>query len=367
MKISILRHSAFLCFSVLLLLSFVSCEKTVYLPTGGYDYTLCDGVLLGYPIPRRGEQFVLSKDTSPKAFVPTQKDGRYTYPSCEIGYLSLWDDMSVPYAAHGGARVWFRYEDDDLTVFQGSVDGCAVVYAEEHLMLCGDGEIRTIAEHCDAVLDCHENRILFSDDGRLCEYRGGKTQCLYDDAPVSDAWYVIGDADDTLLFCREDGLVFSGTENGPFSPCMLQTPAPDEKMTIFRGTAYALCGTDGDAYFYHLLTGEPVELNMGGLFRFPDKAVSIKEQPLSPDGVFAYFYDINYVYRIAFADGTSETAENNALIYENRCVLSSLTAVTDEMLLLSQAGNEMTEYNAVITPAAFAEDVPEEREDDFRP
>ena len=59
-----------------------------------------------------------------------------------------------------------------------------------------------------------------------------------------------------------------------------------------------------------------------------------------------------------------ELAYNEALIFEGSCVLSSMTVVTDEIILLSQASNEYTEFVPTITCAVFEEDIPEVRHED---
>ena len=80
--------------------------------------------------------------------------------------------------------------------------------------------------------------------------------------------------------------------------------------------------------------------------------------------MICYFYDIDFIYRLNLETGNLDLAYNEAPIFEGSCILSSMTAVTDEIVLLSQAANEYTEYVATITCAVFEEDIPEVRHED---
>ena len=101
-------------------------------------------------------------------------------------------------------------------------------------------------------------------------------------------------------------------------------------------------------------------MDMGGLYRFPQNT-DADTLTVSPDGRFVYFYDIDFIYRLNLETADLELAYNEALIFEGSCVLSSMTVVTDEIILLSQASNEYTEFVPTITCAVFEEDIPEVR------
>jgi hypothetical protein len=104
-------------------------------------------------------------------------------------------------------------------------------------------------------------------------------------------------------------------------------------------------------------------MDMGGLYRFP-KNTDTDTLTVSPDGRFVYFYDIDYIYRLDLETGNLDIACNEALIFEGSCILSSMTVVTDEIILLSQAENEYTEYVPTVTVAVFEENIPDVRHED---
>ena len=64
-------------FSLLFLLS--GCIfRTRTLPAGGFDYRVSSGILLGYPIPREGDNpYVLSPKDEPVAFVYSEQSDSY--------------------------------------------------------------------------------------------------------------------------------------------------------------------------------------------------------------------------------------------------------------------------------------------------
>ncbi|MBP3918589.1 MAG: hypothetical protein J6I50_05400 [Clostridia bacterium] len=301
-------------------------------------------------------------------------------------------------------------------IAEGSVSDCAVVSVGTCLCLA-DAEHCTVLTHTlgtvFSVLS-EEDRILYSDqNGSLYDYCGkdGSTRCVYqyqgrsypDDVEgsqnsgsigVTDAWYAAdldsvsdfkGSADMLIIYQTADGTWYHtevvydtagilDTEL-PRMECIFPEPPDGGELwscVLVRDTAAALCGNDDTSYFYHVCSGERVPMDVGGLYRFRFSSsgangsgnshmVDTTALPLSPDGVFVYLYDIDFIYRVNLFTGDLSLAYNEAPILENACILHSLTAVTDEFVLLSQKASEHTEHAAVITVALFEEDVPEVR------
>ena len=133
---------------------------------------------------------------------------------------------------------------------------------------------------------------------------------------------------------------------------------------LIRGTAAVLYGNDASSFFADIRTGERIEMDMGGLYRFPVDGRETESLPLSPDGIFVYLYDVYYIYRMNLQSGTLDITDNEAPMVGNSCILHSVTPVTDEIVLLSQAAAEYNEYAAGITCAVFEKDLPEVRHED---
>lgn len=350
------------------------------------DLTQSQDVVLSVPCVKVGED-----DTQPVFFSSIVKGGQFPFP---------------------------------VAIAEGSVSDCAVVSAGTYLCLA-DTEHCTVLTHTlgtvFSVLS-EEDRVLYSDqNGSLYDYCGtdGSTRCVYrscsypDDAEgsqhsgsvgVTDAWYAValdsvsdfkGSADTLIVYQTADGtwyhtqVLYNNTEvlndtvgvddipgtELPSMECIFPEPPDGEEMwscVLVRDTAAALCGNDDTSYFYHVCSGERVPMDVGGLYRFRfsssgangswnTRMVDTAALPLSPDGVFVYLYDIDFIYRVNLFTGDLSLAYNEAPILENACILHSLTAVTDEFVLLSQKASEHTEHVAVITVALFEEDVPEVR------
>ena len=105
---------------------------------------------------------------------------------------------------------------------------------------------------------------------------------------------------------------------------------------------------------------------MGGLYRFSADRVCTDTLTLTEDGMFVYLYDIDFIYRLDLMLGELALAYNEAPICDGVCVLSSMTPVTGELVLLSQGANEYTEYEASLLCAVFDEELPEDLEEDAR-
>jgi hypothetical protein len=244
----------------------------------------------------------------------------------------------------------------------------AVVLSGDTLYLADDTTVLPISDRVSTVWSVHtEKRCpLYSDtDGILYEYRDNEGEnesvCLSEYRPVTEAWYVYG-TDVHTVVCKSDAWYY--TEDGSAPIKAILPPAEEDKTTIFvRDTACVLTGDNHSAYFYDIRSGQKIVMDMGGLYRFPQNT-DADTLTVSPDGRFVYFYDIDFIYRLNLETADLELAYNEALIFEGSCVLSSMTVVTDEIILLSQASNEYTEFVPTITCAVFEEDIPEVRHED---
>ncbi|MGM9625037.1 MAG: hypothetical protein ACI3XM_04930 [Eubacteriales bacterium] len=401
MKRSMRYLCALLWFAVLLLLLTGCGRDARLLPAGGYDYSVSGDRILGYPIPVVGKNPMYVRqapeaeaaDTGGTGNLPSayRYDGtEMRFYACEVSGVPLalpGDSVSVYCAAgydrvggydrdDGGGRVFFEtVTDKGFRIAQGAVEGCAVVSDDTSLYLADETAYTRIAEGLGtlyAVLT-EWNRILYTDaDGLLYEYRGdGETVCLSDGEAVSDAWYALGCAVPTVVYrCADSGVWYTRAEEDAPQPCILPDTAGTgtdgirRSYVLIRGTASVLYGNDTSSFFADIRTGERIDMDMGGLYRFPIDGRETDSLPLSPDGIFVYLYDVYYIYRMNLQSGTLDITDNEAPMVGNSCILHSVTPVTDEIVLLSQAAAEYTEYAAVITCAVFDEDLPEMRHED---
>lgn len=370
--------AALLCMlSLLLPCLLCACGDNLMLPRGGYDYRMSsavDGAILGYPIPRIGENpycyaLPLTKDIPPAAF--SYDDDRMEYHPIPVQNLTLTlsgETLSVPYVMTEEGRTFFASASDTVTVYQGDLGDMAVVLSGDTLYLADDTTVLPISDRVSTVWSVHTEKrcLLYSDtDGILYEYRDNEGEnesvCLSEYRPVTEAWYVYG-TDVHTVVCKSDAWYY--TEDGSAPIKALLPPAEEDKTTIFvRDTACVLTGDNHSAYFYDIRSGQKIVMDMGGLYRFPQNT-DADTLTVSPDGRFVYFYDIDFIYRLNLETADLELAYNEALIFEGSCVLSSMTVVTDEIILLSQASNEYTEFVPTITCAVFEEDIPEVRHED---
>lgn len=406
MKRSMRYLCALLWFALFLPLLTGCGHDALLLPAGGYDYSMSGGVILGYPIPVVGKNPMYVRqapETEAAETAKTEKAGifpsAYRYDGVEMQFYAC-EVSGVPLALPGGSVSVFCAEDhdrlggndhlgddDDGRVFfetvtdngfriaQGAVEDCAVVSDDTALYLVSETSYTRIAERLGtlyAVLT-ERNRILYTDaDGLLYEYReDGETVCLSDGQAVSDAWYALGCAVPTVVYrCADSGVWYTRAEEEAPQPCILPDTAGTaadgirKNYVLIRGTASVLYGNDTSSFFADIRTGERIDMDMGGLYRFPIDGRETDSLPLSPDGIFVYLYDVYYIYRMNLQSGALDITDNEAPMVGNSCILHSVTPVTDEIVLLSQAAAEYTEYAAVITCAVFDEDLPEVRHED---
>ncbi|MBE6658905.1 MAG: hypothetical protein E7604_10760 [Ruminococcaceae bacterium] len=380
------KTAAVLLCGLLLLLPVLlcGCGEPALLPTGGYDYRMSSegGAILGYPIPRKGTNpycySLPPTDAAPAAFVFDADKMEYApLPTANIDLPLPGQTLSVPCAVTEDGCTFFASADDTVTVYQGDLDGKAVVLRDGTLYLSDSTAAHTIADHVRAVWDIDPNscRILFSgDDGGLYEYCGDGEEagiCLLSgEMTVTDAWYVCGADLHTVVFREQpstpDGIAtwyYTEDSGAPIPACPPETALDSAHTVHVRGTACVLTGDDDSAYFYDIRSGGILDMDMGGLYRFPQNT-DTAALTVSPDGRFVYFYDIDFIYRLNLESGNLDLAYNEAPVFEGSCILSSMTPVTDEIVLLSQAANEYTEYVPTMTCAVFDEDIPEVRHED---
>ncbi|MBQ7983673.1 MAG: hypothetical protein IJ302_08885, partial [Clostridia bacterium] len=369
---------------VLLLLCGCS-RDALLLPTGGYDYRMSaiDGAILGYAIPRTGNNpYTVSAaaETLPPAFAYDSDRMEYAPLPVESIPLRLpQETVSVPCAVWEEGRVFFAGRvPDNIEIAQGVVSDCAVVLAEGNLYLADEEHAEQIANAVSRIFAVHTELpcILFSGaDGLLYEYNDGRVSAVSGNIPVSDAWYALAGELHTVVFCAADGHTsadasgwyYTEDSGSPVPAQLPQTATEDARRVFVRDTVCILQGNNDTAYFYDIRTGTALDMDMGGLYRFPagtQENIPAVTLTVSPDGMFVYLYDIDFIYRLNLLTGTLDLAYNEAPIYEGKCVLSSMTAVTDEIVLLSQPANEYTEYVPTITCAVFEEDIPEVRHED---
>ena len=371
-----------LCLLLLISCSLCGCERKLLVPTGGYDYLMSsavNGAILGYPIPRKGSNtycctLPLSKNSAPTAFFYDADQMEYHPMTVHTVTISLpGETISVPCVVTEEGRTFYACASGESRVSQGDIGDKAVVLSDGILYLADDTGVTPIAENVLTIWRVHTERrcLLFSDtDGILYEYRDDEGEnevvCISADQPVSEAWYVYGADLHTVVYktMTADSAAWYYTEDGSVpQSAILPTPEPGNSMVFIRETACVFVGTDSCCYFYDIRTGNVLDMDMGGLYRFP-KNTDVDTMTVSPDGRFVYVYDIDFIYRLNLETGDLDWTYNEALIFEGSCVLSSMTVVTDEIILLSQAENEFTEYVPTVTVAVFEENIPEVRHED---
>ena len=371
------RTAAHLCFLLLLPCLLCACGDNLLLPTGGYDYRMSsavDGAILGYPIPTVGNNpycypLPLGNSTAPAAF--SYNDDLMEYQPMQIHTVSLTlpgETVTVPCVMTEEGRTFFTSASDTVTVYQGDIGDMAVVLSSGILYLADDTTAISISDNAAAVWSVHTEKrcLLYSDtDGILYEYRDddgeNESVCISEDQPVTEAWYVYGTDVHTVVY-RSAAWYYTEDNSAPMS-AVIPTAEPTESLIFVRDTACILMGNSDSAYFYDIRSGHRIEMDMGGLYRFPQNT-DADSLTVSPDGRFVYFYDIDFIYRLNLETGDLELAYNEAPVFEGSCILSSMTPVTDEIVLLSQASNEYTEFVPTITCAVFEEDIPEVRHED---
>ncbi len=372
-----------------------ACDRSgLPLPPSGYDYCILgdstEGTLLfGYPIPLRASEenvfcVPMEKNGSQTAFFYDRVND--TYRRAQVMYREVSVDGSLlflPYVDTEKGAVFFSSfgETDDgcaVSVYEGSFDGMAVLLSGNRLCLADDTQLSVLSEDALYVYDVSssasdggEARILFScADGVLYEYTESAGVCAVSDTADADmdfAWYVRGGNGLAVFGNTARGEVFLRTENGDICTQMLpQECTANDRLVYVKGTACVLYGSNERCYFADIRLGQRLEMDMGGLYRFSAERVSTDTLTLSQDGMFVYLYDIDFIYRLDLTLGELAIAYNEAPIYDGMCALSSMTPVTGEIVLLSQAANEYTEYEASLLCAVFDEELPEEREDDAR-
>ncbi len=358
------RFCIWLPFLLISLLLTSCCLSTkTSLPEGGFDYRLTDGVLLGYPIPRRrSNDYCLSFASHPTAYRYNDEN----YEALPVTWETITTDTGTTAIPQAGGT-YFSYRDDSFTVYEGTYNGSAVVQNGQQLFLFSpDKGSVCISNACTHVYDVQRQGILFAADGILMLYDHTASIPISDET-VQDAWFIRDAAVGGICFFTADAMLFySDSPTHDASPCRIQPMLlPDTAAVCIRGSIYGLCGTDDAVSLCHLFTGDALPTGLTGLFRFGTDSPPITQLPLSPDGRYLYLYDIDMIYRVPlFAFEAPAMTENEALIFENRCILSSITAVTNDILLLSQGENEYTEYVPVITPAVFVPTLLEEDDPD---
>lgn len=371
-----------LCLLILLSCLLCGCENKLLVPTGGYDYRMTsavDGAILGYPIPRKGSNpyrytLPLAQKGMPTAFFYDADQMEYHPMAIHTVAIALpLETLSVPCVVTEEGRTFFACASDNTEVAQGDIGDMAVVLSGGILYFADDAEVLPIAENVRTVWRVHTERrcLLFSGtDGVLYEYRDDEGENavvrISADDPVAEAWYVYGSDLHTIVYktLTSDGAVWYCTEDGaPPVPAILPSLEPGASLVFVRDTACVFAGADDCSYFYDIRSGNVIDMDMGGLYRFP-KNTDVDTLTVSPDGRFVYVYDIDFIYRLDLETGDLDLAYNEALIFEGSCVLSSMTVVTDEIILLSQAENEYTEFVPTITVAVFEENIPEVRHED---
>ena len=167
--------AALLCMlSLLLPCLLCACGDNLMLPRGGYDYRMSsavDGAILGYPIPRIGENpycyaLPLTKDIPPAAF--SYDDDRMEYHPIPVQNLTLTlsgETLSVPYVMTEEGRTFFASASDTVTVYQGDLGDMAVVLSGDTLYLADDTTVLPISDRVSTVWSVHTEKrcLLYSD------------------------------------------------------------------------------------------------------------------------------------------------------------------------------------------------------------
>lgn len=360
-----------------------SCFRTagVPLPDGSCEYsvhTAADGtiVLLGYPYPRAdtaSAQPLSLPSAPPYAYLYEEAHGTYRPTPVRTAVLQMpLGTLSLPYAETAEGPLYFAARADadskQILCLQGTFCGMAVLLWDNTLYLADEAGYTVIDDNAGALFDLHPsgNALLYADaNGILCEYThsGGK-RTLAVDLKTDTAWYVRG----TTEPCTR---VFRAYSEGDLARqwyCLdgdIRTQAnkiPSDSgwaAHYVRGTRYVLYGNSHTAYLSDMCTDAPLDIDLGGLYFF-GRGSDLASLPLSPDGRYVYFYDTDFIYRIALSDGALTLTYNDAHVYEEQCELTAIIPVTPSTVLLSQASNEFTEFDPTITPAIFEEDIPQD-------
>ncbi len=378
----------------LLLLLFTGCGCTgcawfddpLLLPDGGCDYTLSEGCLLGYPIPLVGDNpmriTAKADDTPPPAFIYNDEYMQYFRAESTYVPLMLPDASTVEVPAvvdeNGAVITYFSAAlPGDAILFEGMLDGGAVLLYASALYQCKETTVHLIGADIGTCFGISPDgsALLFTHaDGTLVHYDAETHEYTYlADKDVTDAWFVRDpgrdgeDAAWAIVFCHKGVWHYMDDVNGH----LLCVPPNDSnagdgtQSVYIRGTDYVLWGDNASCFFADVVTGISHEMDMGGLYKF--RASGIADTiPLSDDGIFVYFYDVDFIYRLNLRTGALDLAYNEAPMFENTCIINSLTPVTDEIILLSQKAAEHTEFVATITVAVFEEDIPDLRHEDDR-
>ena len=372
-----------------LCMALAGCSSGRTLPEGGFDYRVqSSGVLLGYPIPRLGENsYLLTAEDEPSAFLYDARNDTYRALSVRTETILCADGagLSVRYAEHDGGKTYFsqseRVGGAVCTVFEGDYRGQAVAAYASKLLLCSETGYETVSGGFLSLCDIYRDRLLFlvHTGGQILLYSYEDDACnlIFEAGDITEAWYAQSEDTVSIVFRADELWYIKEGENEP-KPAVIAFPPqafPDVYDPLFsgipegcfyyplRGSLYGMAGDNDSMWFVSLLTGEPIDVDMGGIFRFDRMPASARSAvlPLSPDRQYVFLTDFDCLYRLCFADGTLSVILNEAPTYENTCPISSCTAADGSHLLLSQASAEYTEFVAVITEGVFSEELPEER------
>ena len=381
---------AFLFAGILCLcMALAGCSSGRTLPEGGFDYRVqSSGVLLGYPIPRLGENsYLLTAEDDPSAFLYDARNDTYRALSVRTETVLCADGagLSVRYAEHDGGKTYFsqseRVGGAVCTVFEGDYRGQAVAAYASKLLLCSETGYETVSGGFLSLCDIYQDRLLFlvHTGGQILLYSYEDDVCdlIFEAGDITDAWYAQSEDTVSIVFRADELWYIKEGKNEPY-PAVIAFP-PQAVPDVFdplssgipegcfyyplRGSLYGMAGDNDSMWFVSLLTGVPIDVDMGGIFRFDRMSCSARSAvlPLSPDRQYVFLTDFDCLYRLCLYDGTLSIILNEAPTYENTCPISSCAAADGSHLLLSQASAEYTEFVAVITEGVFSEELPEER------
>ncbi|MBQ4290193.1 MAG: hypothetical protein II719_03265 [Clostridia bacterium] len=369
-------------FSLLFLLS--GCIfRTRTLPAGGFDYRVSSGILLGYPIPREGDNpYVLSPKDEPVAFVYSEQSDSYRELPVDSVRIRIGEDFAdVRCVSLDGADVFFSAEQTDssgtqIRVEEGSFLNSAVILRGSCLFLCSESDSTCISVKADVLWDSYENTLLFSESSDsgvsllLITPEQAAPWVIAPSVPsVSSAW-IARSGSSLLVVYNVSGARYLAAPGYAAVPALSppgENGYPSEDGTVYDssavwGTEFAVFGSGDDLWFFRLSDGYVIPVNMGGLYDI-GRGRATAVFPLSPSRLSVYFEDFNCIYRLNLDSSELSLSQNWARVFENTCIISSMTAVTDTRVLLSQASSERTEYEAIITETLFEEDVPRNGED----
>ncbi len=360
------------------------CDGThdpLLIPDGGYDYTVSGGYILGYPIPLVGDNPMRINQTeeasAPPAF--TYNSEYMQYFRAETAWVPLTlpnaETVSVPAVTDENGTVVTYFEtalSDGGILFEGTLDGGAVLLWENALYQVKAGRVHLIGADIGAYFGISPDgtALLFTHaDGTLVHYDAlTQTTATLAYQGVTDAWFVrdpVRDglsADEAILFCHKG--VWHHRDAAGLVLCVPPNDSTEDMQSVYiRGTDMVLYGDNTSCFFADAVTGVSLEMDMGGLYKFHGTGTT-DTLPLSPDGIFVYFYDVDFIYRLNLRTSSLDLAYNEAPMFENTCIINSMTAVTDEIVVLSQRAAEHTEFMPTVTIAVFEEDIPELRHED---